>query len=81
MPAVQLTTLFGSSCNEMKEYMHYLKETFVNAIHMELEESFETCDLPTKADILNALKCNPLQWDALKTLKKNINQSDESYAE
>ena len=48
---------------------------------MELEESVETCDLPTKADILNTLKCNTLQWDALKTLKKNINQSDESYVE
>ena len=35
MPAVQLTTLFGSSSNEMKEYMYHLKETFVNAMHME----------------------------------------------
>ena len=81
MPAVQLTTLFGSSSNEMKEYMYHLKETFVNAIHMELGESVEYCDLPSKEDILNASKCNPLQWDALKSFKKNINQSTESYAE
>jgi len=81
MPAVQLITLFGSSSNEMKAYMYGLKKIFVNAIHMELRESDENCDLPTKADVLNASKCNPLQWDALKSFKKNINQSDESYAE
>ena len=60
MPAVQLTTLFGSSSNEMKAYMYGLKETFVNAIYMELRESDENCDLPTKANVLNASKCNPL---------------------
>ena len=81
MPAVQLTTLFGSSSNEMKVYMYGLKETFLNAIYMELRESDEYCNLPTKADVLKASKCNALQWDALKAFQKNINQSDESYVE
>ena len=81
MPAVQLKTLSRSSTNEMKQYIYGLKDTFVNAIHMKFGESIENCDLPTKRDVLNVSKCNPLQWDALKSFEKNINQSDESYAE
>ena len=65
----------------MKEYMYCLKATFVNAIHMELGESIQNSDVPLKSNVLNASKCNPLQWDALKSFKKNINQSDESYVE
>ena len=46
MPAVQLTTLMGSSTNELQVLQVYilsLKATLVNAIHMELEDSAENC--------------------------------------
>ena len=81
MPAVQLTSLLGSSETEMKNYVCRLKATFVDAINMELRDSVNSCNLPSKADVMNATKSSPLNWDAYLSFKKNSNQSHESYLE
>ena len=81
MPAVQLSSLFGSSETKMKSYANDLKNTFINAIQLELENVAEECNIPTKEELLNATKAHPLNWNAVSSFTKNANQSEESYQE
>ena len=81
MPAVQLRSLLGSSTNALKSYIHDLKSIFVDAINMELKDCIESCHVPSKIDIMNATKSDPLDWDAYSSLTKNDNQSEESFTE
>ena len=81
MPAVQLSSLLGSSTNELKSYIQDLKSIFVDAINMELKDCIDSCHVPSKMDIMNATKSDPLDWDAYSSLRKNNNQSEESFTE
>ena len=81
MPAVQLSSLLGSSTNELKNCIQDLKSIFVDAINMELKDCIESCHVPSKIDIMNATKSDPLDWDAYSSLTKNDNQSEESFTE
>ena len=81
MPAVQLSSFLGNSTNELKSFIQGLKSTFVDANNMELKYCIDSCNLPSKEDVMNATKSNPLDWDACTSLRKNINQSEESFNE
>ena len=81
MPAVQLTSLFGSADEEIKSHSRNLRTTFINAIHLELENVDEACNVPSKDDLLEATKERPLDWNASASFSKNANQSDESFEE
>ena len=81
MPAVQLSSLLGSSTNKLKSYIQDLKSIFVDAINMELKDCIDSCHVPSKMDVMNATKSNPLDWDAYSSLRKNNNQSEESFTE
>ena len=79
MPAVQLRSLLGSSTNALKSYIHDLKSIFVDAINMKLKDCIDSCNLPSKVDVMNATKSNSLDWDAYSSLRKNNNQSEEYF--
>ena len=81
MPAVQLSSLLGNSTNELKNFVQGLKSTFVDAINMELKDCIDSCNSPSKEDVMNATKSNPMDWDAYTSLRKNNNQSEESFNE
>ena len=48
---------------------------------MELKDCIDSCHVPSKMDVMNATKSNPLDWDAYSLLRKNKNQSEESFTE
>ena len=78
---MQLSSLLGNSTNKLKNFVQGLKSTFVDAINMELKDCIDSCNLPSKEDVMNATKSNPLDWDVYTSLRKNNNQSDESFNE
>lgn len=82
MPPVQLSTLFGSNDEEIKSYINGFKDTFIDAINMELgNATLLSCNIPSKEDLTAATKSNPLQWNALSSFQRNPVQSQESFTE
>ena len=82
MPPVQLSSLFGSNNEDIITYNKSLKSSFIDAIHEELTETtLQTCNIPSKEDILNATKDVPINWSAKDNFVKNPIQSQESFNE
>ena len=81
MPAVQLSSLFGNTEESIKEYCQDLKSTFYEAIKIELNDSIELCNIPSKEEIVTATKSQPLQWNAIENMNKHQSQSDSSFEE
>ena len=83
MPPVQLSSLFGNSEEEMKIYIQSLKNTFIDAIYKELGiTTLDSCNVPTKSNLLNATKSSPLDWNAVENFVWNDQiQSLESFEE
>ena len=83
MPPVQLSSLFGSSDEDMILYVKEVKSTFYDAIYKELgEDTFEACNIPSKEDILNATKSSPLPWNGADSFTCNDQiQSHDSFIE
>ena len=54
MPAVQLTSLFGSTDEEIMSHSHKLRTTFINTIYLEFENVDEACNIPSKEYLLEA---------------------------
>lgn len=83
MPPVQLSSLFGNSKEETKSYIQSLKSTYIDAIYKELGiTTLESCNVPTKVDLLSATKSSPLDWDTVENFVQNNQiQSLESFEE
>ena len=81
MPPVQLSSLFGSSEESIREYCQTKKGIFYDAIKLELEDSMALCNVPSKDDIFAATKSDPLSWDAVDNMQQNRHQSDASFTE
>ena len=60
MPAVQLSSLLGFHSQELNSYIRDLKSIFVDAINMELKNCVESCNVPSKIEVMNATKSSPL---------------------
>ena len=59
----------------------YTDENIIDAIFTELDDMVKSCNIPSKENLLNATISNDLDWDAINSFTKNINQSDESFSE
>ena len=81
MPPVQLSSLFGSTKESIREYCQKKKGIFYESIKLELEDTMELCNVPSKDDMLAAKKSNPLTWDAVDNMQQKHHQSDASFTE
>ena len=81
MPPVQLSTLFGSNDEEIRQHVISIKKTFIEAISLELGSSYDDCNIPPKEQIINASKAFPLHWNALESFRQSNVQSDSSFDE
>ena len=70
MPALQFIFLFGSGDEEIVSRSRKLRTTFINAIHLELENLDETCNVPLKEYLLEATKERPLDWNTSELFSK-----------
>lgn len=82
IPPVQLSSLFASTDEGVKEYANRLKADYIDAILMEVESvPGGENELPTKEQLMECTKSNTLGWNAYEALEKFDGQSEESHEE
>jgi predicted GIY-YIG superfamily endonuclease len=82
MPPVQLSTLFGNNEDAIKDHIKERKEVLINAIVEEIgQTTIERCQVPCIEQLKLATKSSPVQWNASECLRRNGNQSLESFEE
>ena len=81
MPAVQFSVLAKSMVKEMVENRKKQLEKTIDAVMMELGNSVENCQIPSKDDLMNVTMENQLYWDPVECFTRGENQSEESFKE
>lgn len=82
IPPVQLSTLISTQEEETSQFYLQLKSDIIEAAFEEISETMvEKCGVPAKDELLSATLSNPLEWDAVESMSKYDQQSQESYEE
>ena len=81
MPPVQLSKLLSSMEEGIIEHRVKIKSKLIDAAIEEIGDGMALCNVPSKDQIEISSSQNQLQWDAVETLTKNPNQSEDSFLE
>ena len=82
MPSVQQSTLFHNIEESSKDYLLETKSKIINAALKELgSDTIERCNIPSKEELMNATKQNPLPWDPVSNFSQSDGQPDSSFEE
>ena len=81
MPAVQFSLLAKSMMAEMIMNRRNIVEKTIDAVFLELGDLVETCNMPSKQELLNVSIENKIEWDPVESFVQGDNQTLESYHE
>ena len=81
MPPVQLCTLMASQEEEVLAFHHDVKRNVIDACLKEVDFAVVDCNIPSKEELMAATISEPIEWDAIESHTKFVNQSEESYQE
>ena len=71
MPSVQLSSLVSDKEQEILEMAKYTKEKLIDAAFKEIGlNGLMMCNVPTKRELMDASKENPIDWDPVASFKK-----------
>ena len=67
MPPVLQTEIFESHDDAVVTFWYNTKESPITPEIPELDHSVNTCNIPTKYELLDTSRDNPLQWNAVQS--------------
>ena len=81
MPAVQFSLLAQSMQEEMVQNRKCITKKIIDAVFLELDYLVQSCNIPSKEELMNATLQNKLDWDPVECFVQGNEQSDGSYLE
>ena len=81
MPPALQTSLEESKLDSVIEFLHNMRKNIISSAMMEFGNSHNLYNIPSKEELYQCRRYDPLSWDAMQSFKKSPLQCEESYKE
>ena len=82
LPAVQQSSLYNKINERNETFMQKIRSNVIDAALRDMgQHSIENCNIPTKEQLMNATKQDPISWDPVANFTRNESQVRESFEE